>query len=203
MSYPYTCDIRVQDTVSTRFRWTVVCRRFDGSGDFNRSWIEYKNGFGDVSGEAWLGNEYLHYLTNTRSYKLRFDLEDWDGNTAYAEYSSIVVTSEADQYRLLLGDYSGTSSFYPDDDRYDGFLYHNNSQFSTFDQDNAESGLNCAVHSSGGFWHRACYSVGLTANYCPPPTCNFDAYHRTLTWGEWGIYSYSLKTITMRIKPVA
>ena len=46
--------------------WTVIVRRFDGSGDYNRSWAEYKSGFGDVSGEAWLGNEYLHYLTNNR-----------------------------------------------------------------------------------------------------------------------------------------
>ena len=46
--------------------WTVILRRFDGSGDYNRNWAEYKSGFGDASGEAWLGNEYLHYLTNTR-----------------------------------------------------------------------------------------------------------------------------------------
>ena len=85
-------------------------RRLDGFGDFNRSWDKYKQGFGDASGEHWLGNEYLHYLTNSRAYKLRFDMEDWDNNTAYAEYSSLVVNSEADNYRLLLGDYSGTPS---------------------------------------------------------------------------------------------
>ena len=186
--------------MSIRFRWTVVCRRFDGSGDFNRNWIEYKNGFGDASGEHWLGNEYLHNLTNTRSYKLRFDLEDWDGNTAYAEYSSIVVTSEADQYRLLLGAYSGNAS---DDDRYDGFLYHNNSQFSTYDQDNDESSLNCAVYTSGGFWHRGCFRVDLTGIYCPSSSCEVYTSGQTLIWEGWRGYYYSLKKIGMRIKPVA
>ena len=52
------------------YSWTVIVRRFDGSGDYNRSWAEYKSGFGDVSGEAWLGNEYLHYLTNNRFVKI-------------------------------------------------------------------------------------------------------------------------------------
>ena len=44
----------------------MIVRRFDGSGDYNRSWAEYKSGFGDAGGEVWLGNEYLHYLTDNR-----------------------------------------------------------------------------------------------------------------------------------------
>ena len=109
-------------------------RRSDASGNFDRSWDEYKQGFGDASGEYWLGNEYLHYLTSNRAYKLRFNLEDWDGNTTYAEYSSFRVTSEADNYRLLLGDYSGTASDDQAQDEAEGFLYHNNMQFSTYDR---------------------------------------------------------------------
>ena len=41
--------------------------------EFNRTWEEYKDGFGDMSsiGNFWLGNERLYYLTNHRPMSLR------------------------------------------------------------------------------------------------------------------------------------
>ncbi|XP_078731276.1 fibroleukin-like [Lampetra fluviatilis] len=43
--------------------WTVFQRRQSGAVDFNRTWGEYKRGFGVPSGEHWLGNDRLHELT--------------------------------------------------------------------------------------------------------------------------------------------
>ena len=34
-----------------------------------------------------LGLQILHEITSSGSYRLRVDLEDWEGNQAYAEYS--------------------------------------------------------------------------------------------------------------------
>ena len=50
--------------------------------------------------------------SNTRQ-RLRVDLADWEGNTAYAEYDNFTVGSELTKYRLVsLGEYNGTAGQY-------------------------------------------------------------------------------------------
>ena len=88
--------------------WTVFQKRRDGSVDFFRAWDDYKRGFGNLNGEFWLGLDKIHRLTVSGGYKLRIDLEDIHGKTAFAEYSSFSVTSERAKYQLNLGSYSGT-----------------------------------------------------------------------------------------------
>ena len=89
--------------------WTVFQRRLDGSVDFYLNWTDYKHGFGNLSGEFWLGNDNLHRLTAAGKVELRVDLEDFDGNITYAEYATFKVADEGDKYRLLIGGYSGTA----------------------------------------------------------------------------------------------
>ena len=64
-------------------------------------------GFGNLNGELWLGLDKIHRQTVSGGYKLRIDLEDIHGKTAFAEYSSFSVTSERAKYQLNLGSYSG------------------------------------------------------------------------------------------------
>ena len=82
-------------------------KRLDGSVDFYLNWTEYQNGFGNLSGEFWLGLDKIHYLTSDSNSILRVDLEDFEGNTVYAEYDMFVVMSRKDKYKLILGPYSG------------------------------------------------------------------------------------------------
>ena len=92
------------DTTTDGGGWTVFQRRFNGSLDFYRGWESYKNGFGDLNGEFWLGNDNLYRLTAADDVILRVDLEDFDGSTAYAEYTTFKVADEADKYRIWLRD---------------------------------------------------------------------------------------------------
>ena len=118
----------------------------------NRTWAEFKVGFGDPSGNYWLGNDLLSQLTANYRYKLRFDLQQRDtGNWYYAEYSWFKVLLEADNYTLQVGGFSGNAS-------HDAFGFHHNvEKFSTFDRDNdLESSRNCAALTAGGFWWRVC-----------------------------------------------
>ena len=87
--------------------WTVFQKRRDGSVDFFRAWDDYKRGFGNLNGEFWLGLDKIRRLTRSSSNKLRVDLEDLHGKTAFAEYSSFCVASEGAKYRLTLGSYTG------------------------------------------------------------------------------------------------
>ncbi|PIK57219.1 putative fibrinogen-like protein 1 [Apostichopus japonicus] len=89
--------------------WTVFQRRTDGSTSFDQNWAAYKDGFGD-SRNLWLGNEKLHYLTNQRNYKLRFDITTSSGSAKYAEYTEFQIESESTNYTMnKLGNHSGNT----------------------------------------------------------------------------------------------
>ena len=91
--------------------WLVFQKRLDGSVDFYRGWADYEHGFGSLTGEFWLGLDKIHRLTSSGSYKLRVDLEDFDGKTYYAEYDLFKVGSEAEKYKLSIGNYKGLNFY--------------------------------------------------------------------------------------------
>jgi len=122
---------------------------------FNRTWDEYRHGFGDTEGNYWIGNNVLTWLTANGKYKLKFDLQSRkNGNWYYAEYSTFRVLSEANNYKLQVSGYSGNA-------HYDSFKYHNGRMFSTYDRDNDQSSGNCAGLRGGGFWYKDCYRCGV------------------------------------------
>ena len=89
--------------------WTTFQRRMDGSVDFFLDWASYKKGFGNLRGEFWLGNDYLHRLTASANMVVRFDMEDYEDDRRYAEYTTFAVADESDDYRLTVGGYRGTA----------------------------------------------------------------------------------------------
>ena len=87
--------------------WTVFQRRQDGSENFYRGWKDYKNGFGDLNGNFWLGLDNIHRLTKSSKNVLRVDLMDFDYSKAYAKYETFAVASESEGYKLSVGGFSG------------------------------------------------------------------------------------------------
>ena len=85
--------------------WTVFQRRQDGSVDFYRNWTDYKKGFGNMSGEFWLGLKNIRRLT--KDTELRVDLEDFEGEKRYAKYETFKVKGEHYKYKLVVEGYSG------------------------------------------------------------------------------------------------
>ena len=89
--------------------WTIFQRRMDGSVDFYVDWESYKRGFGNLEGEFWLGNDYLHRLTESASMVFRIDMEDYEGDRRFAKYTTFAVADESDNYRVTIDGYRGTA----------------------------------------------------------------------------------------------
>lgn len=56
-------------------------------------------GFGEPSGEHWLGNDIIHKLTNSKEYSLHIQLRDREGNEAFSHYEHFYIDGEENNYR--------------------------------------------------------------------------------------------------------
>ena len=88
-----------------------------GSVDINRTWDEYKHGFGnDLKGEFWLGFDKIRRLTRNETKNrllgvaLLGDLGVTLNESLHAEYEWFGKGEEKDKYRLCLGNPSGKST---------------------------------------------------------------------------------------------
>nr|XP_060641710.1 angiopoietin-2-like [Anolis sagrei ordinatus] len=173
--------------------WTVIQLRKDGSVDFQRTWKEYKQGFGSPLGEYWLGNDLIHSLTNQGSYSLRIKLQDWENIEAYALYEHFQVGPEEQNYRLYARKYSGTAGR-------TSSLSPSGTEFSTKDVDNDRCACKCAQMAGGGWWFDACGPSNLNGIYFPPSPAMMR--YNGMKWHYWKGPSHSLKMTSMMIRPV-
>ncbi|XP_053666532.1 microfibril-associated glycoprotein 4-like [Anopheles marshallii] len=175
-------------------RWTVIQHRFNGSTNFYRNWKEYKNGFGNLDGEFWLGLDRIYQLTVSSRHELVVVLEDFDKKKVFAKYDKFEIGDENEKYALKnLGRYSGTAG--------DSLLYSKRMKFSTFDADNDGSPVkdrHCAVEFAGAWWYYNCHMCNLNGKYLRG---NTTEYATGMVWTTFRQYYYSLKSSKMMIRP--
>ncbi|XP_061410283.1 angiopoietin-2-like isoform X1 [Lethenteron reissneri] len=173
--------------------WTVIQRREDGSVDFHRSWQDYTTGFGEATGEHWLGNEIIHQLCSQKTHQMRITLKDWEGNTAFSTYERFSIASEKQNYRLHARGYGGTAGKHSS-------LGQGSSSFSTRDADNDNCPCRCAQMSTGGWWFDACGPSNLNGMYYSAGQ-NVGRFNG-IKWHYWKGSSYSLRATTIMIRPI-
>ncbi|XP_055536759.1 fibrinogen-like protein A [Wyeomyia smithii] len=175
--------------------WIVVQNRFNGSVDFYRGWKEYRNGFGNLNGEFWLGLDKLHSLTYAAPYELHVLLEDFENKTVVAKYSRFAIGNENESYALTkLGEYSGNAG--------DGLNYHRDARFSTMDMNHDLPGNNGAIDWTGGWWYRRGHHSNLNGQYLKGAVDNTKYHGKGMTWNPFRGYDYSLKGSRMMIKRI-
>ncbi|XP_075711555.1 angiopoietin-related protein 6 [Rhinoderma darwinii] len=172
--------------------WTVIQRRQDGSTNFFKTWHNYKQGFGNLDNEYWLGLENIYWLTKQGGYKLLIIMDDWQGRQVSAEYDQFRVEPESDFYRLRLGQYRGTAG--------DSLSWHNDKQFSTLDKDKDSYSGNCANFQKGGWWYNMCAHSNLNGVWYRGGHYR-SRYQDGVYWAEFRGGAYSLKKVSMLIKP--
>ncbi|XP_058959423.2 angiopoietin-related protein 7-like [Pocillopora verrucosa] len=132
------------DQTTANGGWTVIQKRMDGSVDFNRTWNEYKHGFGNLVGEFWLGLDKINRLTrNKTKNKLRVDLGVTTGKTVHPEYDWFGIGNETAKYQLYIGNITNATV------SSDSLGPHRNLVFGTWDRDPVD----CAERGGRGWWY--------------------------------------------------
>ncbi|XP_059170904.1 fibrinogen-like protein A [Physella acuta] len=168
------------DTKTDQGGWIFIQRRTVGDISFDQTWARYKAGFGSLSGDFWIGNDFLYGLTSAHNYELRIDM-NYNGRPYHAVYGTFYVGSEAAHYTLQVSQYSGNAG--------DSMSIHNNQRFTTTDRPTTNG---CTASYKAGWWFADCYRAFLNGKW--EEEASFDGIH----WESLG--DDPLQRVEMRIR---
>ncbi|ELU14859.1 hypothetical protein CAPTEDRAFT_27765, partial [Capitella teleta] len=89
--------------------WIVLQRRtFPFDLSFNRPYQDYKDGFGDLKGEFWLGLEKMHQITSDPYTNYKIAIEFWtiSGKRLAWEATNFRVAGENAAYQETSSEYN-------------------------------------------------------------------------------------------------
>ena len=175
LNVPYLCDMG-----SDGGGWIVIQRRTKGDTNFFLDWEDYKEGFGTLETDFWLGNDNIHTLTSVGLWELRVTLK-FEGKTRFADYKNFSLGNEDTNYKLHVGSYSGTAG--------DSLSRHNGHPFTTKDKDNDDGdSRNCAKTFEGAWWYINCHDSNLNGRWMST-TAHHGLMWRALTDSDSATYS--------------
>lgn len=92
--------------------WTLVWRRNEISDDFNRTWSEYRNGFGELEDNFFIGLDKLYALTNAETQQLRIGIKYSEHNWELDIFEEFVVGNVCTQYEVYVKNTNNKSSLF-------------------------------------------------------------------------------------------
>ncbi|CAL1269601.1 unnamed protein product [Larinioides sclopetarius] len=162
-------------------RRDVIQRRgkYPYQQDFQRDWESYKNGFGNITQEFWLGNENIRLLCAYEC-KIRFDFQAKNGEKRFATYQRFQLFGT---YSIYITDYFGNAG--------DSMKHHNYFEFSTKDRGNIEK----AKDFQGGWWYGDAVYANLNGMYQPGKNTKQNVH-----WWEFREYD-NLAKVEIKVMP--
>jgi hypothetical protein len=211
------CDMCMRETGEG---WIVIQRRVDNSVAFeDKSWQDYKDGFGDYLGNYWMGLDKIHEITQSGTYDLYISFRNQPHylipvtEIEYAVYTNFNVDSEDEYYTMTFDELDNyrSSNGTITNAAGAGLGRHKNLKFSTYDQDNdGISNTDCAGDPGGtlygGWWfgddHNSqhCYHVNLNGKFPESIYVSGSGNENAIKWDGIVISHHSLNNTIMAIR---
>ncbi|XP_060666470.1 angiopoietin-related protein 4-like [Drosophila nasuta] len=131
--------------------WMIIQRRINGTEDFNRTWQEYEDGFGDLNEEFWFGLEKIHLATSFTRQRLNMSVRVGWGTKPFAiHFDDFRIGNSESFYKL---ESTGNCTEHNCQADRTVFIKNVNNAFSTYDANhNGNPELNCASYGLSGWW---------------------------------------------------
>ena len=96
------------DMITDHGGWIVIQRNKKNSlVNFNKNWVGYEKGFGNLTTEFWYGLEEIHCLTQRGQWEMRVDYQKNDKTWSFLHYNQFSVGNASEEYPLTVGGFTG------------------------------------------------------------------------------------------------
>ena len=157
--------------------WIMYQRRVDGTVNFTKNWVAYKDMFGnhgDNTTELWLGNENVYQLLQSygsTQWEMRIEVDAFDGSGCWVVASNFRMNNEAHRYSMNWDSVSASK-----DELVGDLNYHKLIPFITLDNnEGSDDAKQCINEYKGGWWYVKCVMVFLNGEYEKQPVATFKS----------------------------